>query len=84
MKSIITKDSKHEINPKGKAQYKIDLLANFLFTTNSERPIQILQDDRRYAAFHCSDAKMQNREYFEPLVAHLRVSLSLSYPVLRH
>ena len=57
MKSIVTKDSKHEINPKGKAQYKIDLLANFLFTTNNERPIQISQDDRRYAAFHCSDAK---------------------------
>mmetsp|Transcript_35322 Transcript_35322/g.89192 ORF Transcript_35322/g.89192 Transcript_35322/m.89192 type:complete len:600 (-) Transcript_35322:987-2786(-) len=72
MKSIITKDSTHEINPKGKAQYKINLLANFLFTTNNERPIEIAHDDRRYAAFLCSDAKMQDSDYFTPLIAHLK------------
>lgn len=55
LKSIITKDLSHEINPKGKAQYSIRLMANFLFTTNNKNAIKITSDDRRYAAFECSD-----------------------------
>lgn len=56
LKSIITKDLSHEINPKGKTQYRIRLMANFLFTTNNKNAIKITSDDRRYAAFECSDA----------------------------
>lgn len=56
LKSIMTKKGPHTINPKGKAQYSVKLMANFLFTTNNEGAIKITSDDRRFAAFECSSA----------------------------
>mmetsp|Transcript_35529 Transcript_35529/g.89647 ORF Transcript_35529/g.89647 Transcript_35529/m.89647 type:complete len:291 (+) Transcript_35529:1379-2251(+) len=43
--------------------YPLDLHANIVLTTNSQHPVKIPKDDRRWVAVRCSDAHMQDMAY---------------------
>lgn len=55
IKSLIT-DSHVQIDPKGIAPYRTDIMGNYILCTNHADSIIISESDRRYAVFEASDA----------------------------
>ena len=70
LKSYITKE-KLVFNPKHKAEFSTKNLVDYVLTTNNQHAVPIEPSDRRFVAFQCSSAHMQDAEYFGRLGAHL-------------
>jgi len=69
-KDLITSETSH-VNPKNKTAYDVNNLSNILGTTNSQNPIHIEPQERRFVVFECSSSKKGDVKHFESLGAHL-------------
>ena len=86
LKNLITVP-KVTFNPKHKPEFSLKCMANYVFTTNSSAPMPIEATDRRFAAFYCSEARMQDKNYFEGLSEHMandRVQRAFYQYLLEH
>jgi len=86
LKNLITVP-KLTFNPKHKAEFSLKCMANYVFTTNSVAPMPVEATDRRFAAFYCSEARMQDKGYFDRLSDHMadeRVQRAFYQYLLEH
>ena len=68
MKSKIT-DKQTMVEAKGVDIKMMTNNCNYVFVTNGQNPVKIEKDERRYVALNVSDKMMQNKKYFERIVA---------------
>ncbi len=66
LKARIT-ETNMAIEPKGKDPYCIRSSERYIFTTNSDVPLRIDAQDRRYVTLAVSEEKAQDNEYFAEL-----------------
>jgi len=67
LKADITKQ-RDRIEPKGIDTYFVDHVARYWFFTNNEKALMIENSDRRYTMHRVSNAHMDNKKYFKPIV----------------
>jgi hypothetical protein len=68
IKGFIT-EIKHSVNPKGVRPYNILNFARMVFLSNSECPIKIEPNDRRFVVIKVSSCKRNIKKYWDPLFA---------------
>jgi hypothetical protein len=71
LKDLITSKTAH-VNPKSKTAYDVCNLSNILGTTNSQNPIHIEPQERRFVVCDCNPSKKGDVAYFQSLAAHLK------------
>lgn len=70
VKQLIT-DEDITINKKNVDQYTTKSFHRFIITTNSERPINLSSDSRRFVIVDCSNDLIGNKEHFKIFYEHL-------------
>lgn len=70
LKALLT-ETHMAIEPKGKDPYCIKSFERYIMTTNSDVPLRIANQDRRYLTLSVSEKHAQDVSYFAPLSAEM-------------